>query len=197
MAVAVTKITSISTYIGLSTDTKPTGVPVGSRFYEYDTCMIYECYDGTLWAAKTTPRGIEVQRATANLPQSAQAALFTISGGRVLLLDFIGKLTAIAGGSVTIRAVANPTVGADVNLCVAVDINGDDVGTLYALSGVVTDGWGSSSSGVLTGAQSMGSAPMVIPIGTIDLLTNASRTGKLQWTLHYLPLEAGASVVVA
>ena len=47
---AVLKMATISTYVGLSTpDVKPTGVPVGSTFYEYDTGVTYITRDGTNW----------------------------------------------------------------------------------------------------------------------------------------------------
>lgn len=39
-------------YIGASTDDKPTSVPIGSTFFEYDTGDLYICYDGTNWAVK-------------------------------------------------------------------------------------------------------------------------------------------------
>lgn len=40
----------IHRYIGAAADDKPTGVPVGSTFLEYDTDKRYVCYDGTNWA---------------------------------------------------------------------------------------------------------------------------------------------------
>jgi hypothetical protein len=46
---AVYRITSIETFIGASTDSKPTAVPVGSIFYEYDTYKRFVTYDGTNW----------------------------------------------------------------------------------------------------------------------------------------------------
>jgi hypothetical protein len=46
---AVTVETDIRRYYGLSTDAKPTTVPVGSIFYEYDTLAEYVTYDGTNW----------------------------------------------------------------------------------------------------------------------------------------------------
>ena len=49
---AIKKITTISRYIGLSTDTKPTSAPVGSTFYEHDTKATYVTYDGTNWSIK-------------------------------------------------------------------------------------------------------------------------------------------------
>ena len=49
---ATKKLTTISRYTGLSTDTKPTGVPVGSTYYEYDTRDMRITYDGTNWVLK-------------------------------------------------------------------------------------------------------------------------------------------------
>jgi hypothetical protein len=46
---AVVLITAIKEFIGLSTDTKPTGVPVGSTFVESDNGTTYITYDGTNW----------------------------------------------------------------------------------------------------------------------------------------------------
>jgi hypothetical protein len=46
---AVKLIGTIQRYIGLSTDTKPTGVLVGSEFIEYNTGIVYTTYDGTNW----------------------------------------------------------------------------------------------------------------------------------------------------
>ncbi len=46
-------IATKSRYIGLSTDTKPTGVPVGSTFYEYNTSNRFVTYDGTNWTRET------------------------------------------------------------------------------------------------------------------------------------------------
>ena len=51
---AVKKEATISRYIGLAADTKPTSVPVGSTFLEYDTGQIHVTYDGTNWVVKET-----------------------------------------------------------------------------------------------------------------------------------------------
>jgi len=49
----VRKEATIERYIGLSTDAKPTGVPPGSTFLEYDTQTIYVTHDGgTNWVLK-------------------------------------------------------------------------------------------------------------------------------------------------
>ena len=46
---AVKFMATIKRWIGLSTDTKPTTVPVGSKFFEYDTRKTFLTYDGTNW----------------------------------------------------------------------------------------------------------------------------------------------------
>jgi len=42
---------TIQRWIGLSSDTKPTPVPVGSTFHEYDTKLTYKSYDGVSWSS--------------------------------------------------------------------------------------------------------------------------------------------------
>jgi len=46
--------TSIKRYCGLSSDTKPIGVPAGSLFWAYDTNILYKTYDGTNWILYVT-----------------------------------------------------------------------------------------------------------------------------------------------
>jgi len=48
MAVAIMAVRQ--RLIGLSSDVKPTTVPIGTRFFEIDTCITYVTYDGTNWA---------------------------------------------------------------------------------------------------------------------------------------------------
>ena len=46
---AVKFMATIQQFIGLSSDTKPVGVSVGSTFVESDTGNTYITYDGTNW----------------------------------------------------------------------------------------------------------------------------------------------------
>lgn len=53
---AVKKIATMSRYTGAEGDSKPTGVQVGSTFWEYDTRILFITYDdGTNWEIKTSP----------------------------------------------------------------------------------------------------------------------------------------------
>ena len=47
----VVLVNAIKTYVGVSGDSNPTGVPVGSMFRETDTYDVYITYDGTNWVA--------------------------------------------------------------------------------------------------------------------------------------------------
>jgi len=78
---AVLLETTIQRFIGLSTDTKPTGVPVGSRYYEYDTRVAFVTYDGTNWV--TLPPAIKEIVVSKTLVQGTEPIsvnLFSFTG---------------------------------------------------------------------------------------------------------------------
>jgi hypothetical protein len=84
---AVKLITTIKNFVGLSTDSKPTGVPVGSTFWEYDTNISYVTYDGTNWLTKDVksivlPTTFDLQQAAATYD------LYTATGGSVHVENF-------------------------------------------------------------------------------------------------------------
>lgn len=128
-----------------------------------------------------------VERTAANLPQSAQSALFTVSGGRVLLLRLVPEVaTAIQNQSNTATVYANPSVGSDVSLMSPGDIGNQAAGILWGNAG--TTGYS---------VVSFPSVPFVVPTGTIDLSCSASSTGQIKWVLVYQPLDPGAKVEAA
>lgn len=45
---AVTEVTTVKRYIGLSTDTKPTAPPIGSTYYTLNTGEMF-IFDGSNW----------------------------------------------------------------------------------------------------------------------------------------------------
>lgn len=137
--------------------------------------------------------GNRTKRPTANLPQTAQAALFTVSGGEVLVTQVYGKVTTVIQTQAdSIKLIANPTVGTDVDLCAALNISAKAVNTLLSITGVVADamiGAGLSQRGM--------SVPLIVPAGTIDLDATASNTGQIEWTIFWVPLTPDATVVAA
>jgi len=134
---------------------------------------------------------IRVSKATATLPQSTTAAKFTVSGGKVLICDIIGEVTTIIqAGANNMKLISNPTVGADVDLCATLDIDGDAVGTTYHITGTLADAMVAKTSG----AGESQASPIEVSAGTIDISCSASKTGAIKWTLFYIPIDAGAKV---
>jgi hypothetical protein len=132
-----------------------------------------------------------VSRGSALLPQSAQTPYFRVNG-RVLITQLVGEVTVVLGATATnLSLVANPTVGADVNLCAVVAIASDAVGTLYTITGTLANAMIATTSGAVAAQASS----ILVADGTIDLKTSANDTGQTKWTLHYIPLDLGSTVV--
>lgn len=131
-----------------------------------------------------------VQKATATTPQGTAGVLFTVTG-RVIVDEIVGEVTTeIGAGANNTKLIANPTVGADVDLCVVLDIDADVVGTLYHITGTFANALIATTSGAYE-AQA-GSA--VIAAGTIDLSCSGSTAGSIKWTVIYRALDSGSSI---
>jgi len=128
-----------------------------------------------------------VERATANLPQTATGNLFTING-RVKIIDIIGEVTTVIQAQPTMMKLQSN--GEDISdNC---DIDADAVGTVYNITGTKIDNTQENVNGVLEGQTT----PIVATDG-IDLVTDASSTGQVKWTVRYEIIEKGSSVQVA
>jgi hypothetical protein len=139
--------------------------------------------------------GIRVSRATAALPQTAQAPLFTITGGRIALMAIVGEVTtAIQAQANGTQLVFNPSgTGADTDLCTDLDITGDAVGTYYTLPAAV----GSAMVDGLWFVPIADAHMKVLGPGAVELDCAASNTGSVKWDMWYVPLDDGASVAAA
>ncbi len=140
-------------------------------------------------------QGILVSRATATLPQTAAAAIFTVSGGRVLVLGLVGEVTTVIQTQANNTKVkSNPTAtGATQDLCAVLNITAHAVGELYTISGTVGD---ALRNDLLIGNPIL-QDPLVVSEGDIELDCAASNTGSVSWDLIYVPLDNGASVAAA
>ena len=139
--------------------------------------------------------GFRVDRATAALPQTADGALFTVSGARVAVTLILGEVTTVIQTQANnTKLKLNPTAtGADQDLCAVLSITGDPVGELYTISGVVGD---AMRSDLLIGLG-MAASPFILSEGDIELDCAASNTGSVAWSIWYLPLDTGAVIVAA
>jgi hypothetical protein len=140
--------------------------------------------------------GIAVSRATATLPQTAQSSIFTISGGRILVVALVGEVTtAIQAQATTVQLIGTPTSGTAVNLTNATgDVNGKEIGATVTLP---TTLGGTAAVNNAGGNITPSATWLLLHPGTIDLKTVASSTGSVKWDLLYIPLDTAASVVAA
>lgn len=139
--------------------------------------------------------GVRVQRATAVLPATTQAAIFTIAGGQVLVTSLIGTFT-VAGSATatTLKITGNPTAGTDVDLATATAVTSKEVGSIITLPAALAGAVTVANAGGTT--MPIGSGLILNP-GTLDIVTSATNTGSVKWDLTYIPLDTGASVTAA
>ena len=138
--------------------------------------------------------GEVVNKAATTLPQGTATAQFTVAGGRVLITSIVGEVTVIIAGANATKLTATPTTGSAVDMCVALDIDADEVGCLYGITGTPGDTLVGTDAGLTIGMSNNG---IVVNAGTIDLDCAGNATGETKWTLHYVPIDIGATVVAA
>ena len=137
--------------------------------------------------------GIKLDRATAALPATAYGALFTITGGRVLLTSMVGEVTTvIQTQACNIKITATPTTGTAADIATDVETNADEVGTLYGIGAYV-----GAMLATNAGATSIPDTPVVLNIGTLGITTSATNTGSIKWSITYVPYDDGAEIAVA
>jgi len=141
--------------------------------------------------------GVKVQRATAALPQTTAGALFTISGGKVLITSLIGEVTTVIQTQAdNTKLTFDPTdAGATQDLCAVLDITADAVGTLYSITGTPATAMQDALN--FLPSNKVPAQPIVLKPGSILLDCAASNTGSVKWDLTYIPLDNGASVAAA
>ena len=150
--------------------------------------------DGTN-AATNTRLGKRVSKTAATLPASTTQDIFTVSGGRVLVTLLTGEVTTVVQAQACNLSVVHvTTVGGDVTLASTVEINADEVGTLYGVEGDGTALVATSSGAFLNGLSGGG---FVLAEGTMNITTSATNTGATSWELWYIPLDDGATVASA
>lgn len=129
------------------------------------------------------PDGVRVvERTTAQLPQAAQAALFKVLNDEVTILDLKGVVTAALDATVTtLKITANPTSGADVDLCAAATVTSQAAGSTFSLPSANAGALVASATGV--GVET---GQRRVPVGTIDAITTgANVAGRVRWRLTY------------
>lgn len=134
-----------------------------------------------------------VHRAAATLPATTQTPYFTVTG-RVKILSIIGQVTTIVQTQAcNAKLTANPTVGADVDMCADLNITAAALGAQLSITGTLADALVKTVSGVGV----FQAFPQLVQAGTIDLTTSATNTGATKWQVKYVPIDPGARVFAA
>ena len=143
-------------------------------------------------------QGIRVDRATANLPQTGEYDLFTVAGGRVLVLGILGEVTEVIEtqlNNTNLEFSPAAATLADNDLCAVLDVSADVVGTLYTITGTAANAMvDSGTTGFLIYTLA---SPLFLVPGSIELHCSASNTGQVKWSIWYVPLDDGAYIEAA
>lgn len=143
----------------------------------------------------TTALGFHAVKAAATVPATTTQNIFTVAGGRCFVALLLGEVTTIIQAQANnLKVTSAPTTGTAVDLASNLDINADEVGTLYLVEGDGTALVGANAGAALSGVGSMG---FIVPIGSIRIETSATNTGATKWDIWYFALDEGASIVSA
>jgi hypothetical protein len=121
--------------------------------------------------------------------------LFTISG-TVHLISIIGivKTTAMAAAQTRLKLTATADALAATDLCAALDVTGDTVGTTYNTTGTLADVMVASPTGVAIAAAKK--AVIACITSAVITLNNADaeNAGQTFWAVLYEPIHPGARI---
>jgi len=139
--------------------------------------------------------GKTVHKANGDYFDGTTTSVFTVSGKCLVTALVIeveeAALDAIADN---IKWTANPTTGSSVDMCAVLDVASDEEGTLYSMTGVLTD----ALVGVTAGAVAGQTTPILVNTGTIDLVSSGDSNNGNSSTqsifLAYEPIDQGTSI---
>lgn len=133
--------------------------------------------------------GQQVTKAVQNLPQTATANLYTVTGA-VLVTGLLGRVTTVLGATATTLSLG--VTGTNAGLATAVAVTSAAVGTLL----YPTPPTGQAAGALIvatTGILFPGSEPFFVA-QNITWTTSASDTGQVEWYLWYVPVSPGSGV---
>jgi len=142
--------------------------------------------------------GTVVPRTAADIFDGTTTSIFTIAGGLVAItsITLLVEAAAVDATNSNVKLSANPTTGTTVDICANLDVISDEEGTVYSITGTLSD----ALAGTAAGAVAAQAKPVIAQTGTIDLVSSADAgTGgaTVSCVCCYIPLTAGATVVAA
>ena len=124
--------------------------------------------------------------------------LFVVTGGPILVTKIVGVVTTIIGGAAngTLQATTTAPAGTTA-LSTTVAINDDAVGTTYRFVGATGVLTPVTAGAVIIDPVTVADCEFLVPIGNINFLGSAARTGNIKWYMTYKPLSPNSVVTVA
>ena len=149
--------------------------------------------------------GIKVNRAAAN-DAVGPTAIFTITGGLVLVTGLTGTVTVVRTGGAGVTQLFSHSTGPTA-LCVAGITGLATVGTTITITGDQADpliiGVGTGVANTFppiqggmkgSGAGGVSQFGLICGVGTITTTISIATTGATRYCLTYIPLDDGAAV---
>ena len=140
--------------------------------------------------------GIQVSKQAADLFDGTTTNIFTVSGDVWITgLSIKVEDAALDATADAVKWTANPTTGSSVDLCATLDVASDEQGTIYSITGILTDALVGTTAGAVAGMTQI----VRVSAGSIDLVSagdsNNGNTALQTVDLWYLPIDGGATVV--
>ena len=139
--------------------------------------------------------GMRVDKAAISVAGISTKDLFTVAGGRCIILGLVGEsTTGQAAGANNANFLSTPTTGTAVNMSgAACDIASAEIGGFISLTGVLA----TNAAMTNAGAAAMMTTPVIVPEGVIGIATDADTAGSWKFSIWYLPAEEGAYIEAA
>lgn len=126
---------------------------------------------------------------------SGETSVFKTTGW-VRMIELVGVVTTVMQSQqARVKLVFDPDdVAADSDLCTALDLDNDPVGTAYGITGVTTDVMSHREAGIINGMY----LAIMLPPGTLHMNNaDAANSGVVQWRVRYEPMERFARMTRA
>jgi len=131
-------------------------------------------------------------------PGAAANALFTITGGPILVKKLVGVVTTVLAGAAngTLQATTTTPSGTTA-LSTTVAIDNDAAGTTYRFVGATGVLTPVTAGAVIIDPVTTADCEFLVPIGNINFLNSGAQTGVITWYMSYIPLSPASAVAAA
>ena len=147
-------------------------------------------------AVRLITEGYLVSRATNTLPATATGNIFTVTGGRILIVSLVGEVTAaVQNQACTVAVGYAPTVGtgSTTALGTASSVIAAPIGTHVSFN----PGGAAAVDLATQAGVTVPSTRFLVDAGAITITTSATNTGSVKWDLIYVPYDTNATVAAA